>query len=197
MSLARFLEVLFQRGEVVFRKPPVVGPPRDAAALEVLTREYKRYRLDLPGRVPDLDPDTALHAAEVLRHACWFMLSREEDDDEVHARVGWQGTASTPMQHYSSDLTLRFAARVHRRAKALNPEDSLVQALEGTLRRRPLSGVLCGIEEPPIALEFGEHEGLMLLYAERFAAHPKEAWRPEGRAGEYVELVNERKGAAV
>lgn len=192
MSLARFLEVLFRRGEVVFRKPPIVGPPRDADALDILAREYKRYRLDLPGRVPDLDPDVALQAADVLRHACWFMLSREENDDEVHARVSWQGTASTPMQHYSADLTLRFAARVHRRAKALKPEDSLVRALEGMLRRRPLSGVLCDIEEPPIALEFGDHEGLMLLYAERFAAHPKEGWLPGGRPGEYVELVRER-----
>lgn len=192
MSLARFLHTLFVRGEVIFRKPPVVVTKHDTEASRVLETEYKRYALDLPGRLPPLHAETALKAAEVLRQACWLMLSHDEDDDQVKHLVEWPGVANTPAQHYSADLSLRFATRVHRRAKALNPGDALVRALEETLRRRPLSGVLCEIEEPPAELEFGDHEGLMLLYAERFAKNPKPGWQPQGRANEYVGLVRAR-----
>jgi hypothetical protein len=199
MSLARFLEVLFKRGQVVFRKKPLfkrIDQP-DPEALRVLESEYRRYALDLPGKAPALNAEVAYRAAVLLHDACWFLLSREEEDDEVLRRINWEGTASTPTQHFSSDLCLCFAKRVHRRAKALNPEDVLVKALEGVLRRRPLSGVLCDIDEPPAALEFGEHEGLLLLYAERLAAHPKPGWMPEGRAREYLELVQTRRRGSV
>ncbi|MCA8914718.1 MAG: hypothetical protein KDB90_04835 [Planctomycetes bacterium] len=192
--LDRFLNTLFTRGEVIFRKPPLAVPARDPDALRVLEDEYRRYVMDLPGAAPSFDPDTALKAAEVLRDACWFLLSHEEDDAEVARRIEWPGLAGTPGQHASADLTLRFAARVHRRAKALNPADALVRALENTLRRRPLSGVLCEIDAEPLTLDFGNHEGLMLLYAERLADHPKREWTPEGRGREYLELVLDRRG---
>ena len=45
-------------------------------------------------------------------------------------------------------------------------------------------------------LDFGGHEGLMLLYAERLARHEKPAWRPVGRPFEYVELVLRDLGRA-
>ena len=197
MSLARFLGILFTRGEVVFRKKPLferVDQPYPEV-VRVLEHEYQRYTLDLPGKPPALNADVAYRAAVLLHDACWFLLSRDEEDDDVLRRIQWEGTANTPAQHYSADLCLRFTERVHRRAKALNPEDVLVKSLEGVLRRRPLSGVLCNIDEPPHALEFGDHEGLMLLYAERLAVSPKPGWMPEGRAREYLELVQtQRRG---
>ncbi|MCB9895981.1 MAG: hypothetical protein H6839_16225 [Planctomycetes bacterium] len=192
--LDRFLNILFTRGEVIFRKPPLAVPARDPEALRVLEAEYRRYALDMPGTVPAFDADTALKAAEILRDACWFLLSHEEDDAEVARRLEWPGLASTPAQHVSADLTLRFAARVHRRAKALNPADALVRSLENTLRRRPLSGVLCEIDQAPLTLDFADHDGLMLQYAERLADNPKRDWTPDGRAREYLEFVLDRRG---
>jgi hypothetical protein len=189
--LDAFLTTLFGRGEVVFRTAPLKAPPRDPDALRVLEAEYARYAVDLPGRSPPLDADVALRAAEILRDACWFVLSHEEDIAEVERRVQWANVATTPAQHFSADLTLRFAARVHRRAKALNPTDALVRSLEHTLRRWPLSGVLCEIDDAPI-LQLPDHDGLLLLYAERLRANHKPAWTPQGRAREYCELVGGR-----
>ena len=72
---------------------------------------------------------------------------------------------------------------VHRRARALDPADALVGLLERVLRQWPLSGVLAGLDEGPTSpLDFGGHEGLMLLYAERLARGPSPSWRPSGRA---------------
>lgn len=197
MSLARFLGILFTRGEVVYRKKPLFerADTPDPEVLRVLENEYRRYKLDLPGKAPALNADVAVKAATLLHDACWFLLSHEEDDEEVLRRIQWEGTATRASQHFSADLTLRFAERVHRRGKALKPDDVLVKSLEGVLRRRPLSGVLCEIDDPPPALEFGDHEGLMLLYAERLAANPKPGWMPEGRAREYLELVQTRRRA--
>jgi hypothetical protein len=57
-----------------------------------------------------------------------------------------------------------------------------------------LSGVLSDVEdEPTTALEFGGHKGLMLLYAERWVRNEKQAWRPQGRGWEFVELVREKQ----
>ena len=83
MSLARFLEVLFKRGEVVFRKKPLFGrvDVPDPEALRVLESEYRRYVIDLPGKAPALNAEVAHRAGVLLHDACWFLLSREDEDD--------------------------------------------------------------------------------------------------------------------
>jgi len=189
MSIAPFLATLFERGEVLFRKRPLGLPGRDPEAIETLQREFDRYVLDQPGTAPPFDPEIALRAADAVRWACWFSVSREEDEAEVLQYVNIPGAATRPSEHFSADLTLRFLPRVHGRAKALQPEDALVRALESMLRRWPLSGVLCDIVEPPHALEFGQHEGLMLCYAQRSAARQRPGWEPTGKAAEYFDLV--------
>lgn len=189
MDLARFLEILFLRGEVVFRGPPVAPSPADASALNVLTFEYRRYLLDLPGDAPAFSPDVALRAAEVVRHACWFLLSRDEEPAEVHRALSQLGLPASATDHASADLTLRFLPRVHRRAKAADPADALVSSLETLLRRWPFSGVLCDIADPPYALDLHSHPGLHLEYAQRFVAHPRAGWEPDA---EYLALVRSR-----
>lgn len=192
MSIAPFLQILFERGEVVFRKPPAAMPFRDPDAMVILQREFDRYVLDLPGSAPPFDANVALRAADVLRWACWFSLSREEDPEGIEPRLDLPGRPSKPSEHFSADLSLRFLVRVHTRARALHPADVLVRALENTLRRWPLSGVLCDIADAPHGLDLGLHEGLMLFYAQRYAARPRPGWEPTGKAAQYLELVTRR-----
>jgi hypothetical protein len=57
--------------------------------------------------------------------------------------------------------------------------------------------MLSDVAEPPLApLDFGEHPGLLLLYAERLAANDRAAWRPvrPGPTWDYYELVIEEQG---
>lgn len=189
MSIAPFLATLFERGEVLFRKRPIGLSGRDPEAVETLQREFDRYVLDQPGSAPPFDPDVALRAADAVRWACWFSLSREEDEADVLQYVDVPGRATKPSEHFSADLTLRYLTRVHGRAKALQPEDALVRAVEAMLRRWPFSGVLCDITDPPMGLDLGQHDGLMLAYAQRFAQRQRPGWEPTGRAAEYLELV--------
>lgn len=186
MDLARFLEILFARGEVVFRRPPSPPAPGDVSALRFLESEYRRYLLDLPGDAPAFSPEVAVRAAEVVRHACWFLLSRDEEPTEVHRALSQLGLPASAADHASADLTLRFLPRVHRRAKAADPGDALVSSLETLLRRWPFSGVLCDVTDPPYALDLHSHPGLQLEYAQRFAAHPRAGWEPDP---EYLALV--------
>ena len=194
MSLADFLQPLFARGDVLFRKPPLAPPAVDADALRVLQSEFSRYLLELPGTPVPFAPEVAQRAATVTRDACWLLLSRQEDDDEVTRRVTMPGRAMSASEQLSADLTLRFLPRVHRRAKALYPADVLVRSLEDTLRRWPLSGVLCEIDDAPWPPEFHGHEGSMLLYAQRLSRNWRESWLPEGKAREYYQLVQARQG---
>src|SRR5207247_4672134 len=76
--------------------------------------------------------------------------------------------------HATADVVLRFVAGVHRRARAVEPAGALSVRLEELLRRWPLSGVLAEIDAAPLTpVEFGGHPGLLLQYAERFAARPR------------------------
>jgi hypothetical protein len=186
--LADFLQRLFADGVAHFRSPPGAAPRDDARPL--LEAAYAGYALDVAGPPVPFDAGTALAAAEVVRQACWLLVSRDEPEGEIDRRLRLPGPPASAGQHLSADLTLRYLAQVHRRAFALNPGDRLTAALTDLLRRWPLSGVLADVVEAPLVnLTFGGHDGLLLLYAERLAAHAKPAWVPPGRGAEFLDLV--------
>ncbi len=187
---------LFREGCAVLRKRPVPGAGREADVLAELEQAYAALVLEVGGSAIPFDRRTALTAAEFVWQACWFLVSHEEPDEEVRRRLHWPGLPSSPAQHLSADLVLRYLPGVHRRARALNAADCLAGLAADLLRRWPLSGVLSEVTEAPLAdLTFGGHDGLLLMYAERLADHEKPAWLPpEGRGREFVELVFRERG---
>jgi hypothetical protein len=51
------------------------------------------------------------------------------------------------------------------------------------------------VDDGPLTpTDFGEHPGLLLLYAERLAAHRKAAWVPDERGREHLKLVCDELG---
>src|SRR5262249_54286450 len=95
-----------------------------------------------------------------------------------------------PAAHLSADLTLRFLAPIHRRARGRDPADRLTSLLADILRRWPLSGVLADVEDEPLTSpDWGGHAGLWMLYAERLAQNEKPAWVPRESGLEFVQLV--------
>lgn len=166
-----------------------------SGALQLLSRAFERVRLDVAGPLIEFDPKAAVSAAEFLRQACWAMVCRNERAENLGRRLSLRvsprrALAST---HLSVDLTFRYLPQVLRRARGIDPDDVLVSIITDALCSWPLSGVLAEVDEPPAfqeSLEFDGHSGLMLLYAERLAAHDRPAWRPaEGTPLEYFELV--------
>ncbi len=196
MTLDLVMRQLFEEGSIVFSAVPEVpeGSARDGAR-EVLRDAYERYRLDIAGPPLDLEADLALQAAVYLVRACWFLVSYKEPGAEVERQLILPGPPRTPAQHLSADLLLRYLPAVHRRARARDRADLLTRCLERTLREWPLSGVLSDLTEAPVtALDFGGHSGLQLLYAERLAKNKRPAWVPDGRTGEYCDLVKHMTG---
>ena len=113
---------------------------------------------------------TALAAAEWTRRACWFLVSRGEPPGVVDRALGAPPAPRSAAEHLAADLTFRYLPAVHRRARAIDPGDVLALRLVEVLRRWPLSGSASDVEEGPTSpVDFGGHEGLMLLYAERLA----------------------------
>jgi hypothetical protein len=189
-ALAEFLRILLEEGRVVLRDPTAPGKARDAAAAELLRRAYATHRLAVAGPPLDFAEATALAAGELVRQACWFLVSHDQPPAVLEKRLVMPAAPRSPADHLSADLVLRYLAQVHRRARALDPADRLTTLLEAVLRRWPLSGVLSAVDEGPEApLDFGGHPGLQMLYAERLAWNEKPAWVPEGPGFEYVELV--------
>jgi hypothetical protein len=189
-ALAEFLQGLLYEGRVVLRNAPqpTSGRPGEAAAL--LGQAYATFQLQVAGPPVGFDEEVAFRAAELVRQACWFLVSRAQPAKDLEKVLVMPGPPRSPAQHLSADLCLRLLPQVHRRARALDPADRLPALLEDVFRSWPLSGVLAAVEEGPITpLDFGGHSGLWLLYAERLARNPKPAWVPDGPGREYVELV--------
>jgi hypothetical protein len=189
-ALAAFLQDILYEGRARLRDRPERSTQRDPEALAVLRQAFADHRLDVAGPLLELDEAVALGAAEFIRQAAWFLVSRDEPPEELDQPLGLPGPPRSATQHLSADLVLRLLPAIHRRARALDPTDRLTIRLAEVLRRWPLSGVLADVEEGPLTpLDFDDHPGLLLLYAERLAQHPKPAWMPEGLGREYVELV--------
>lgn len=194
-TLYEFLARLFKTGEIVFDRRPAPISAERAHDLRFLEDEFARYALSVPGTPVRFDATAALAASEMLRQAAWFLVSRDEPDEEVARLVEMRLAPENPAQHLSADMLLRFAPQLLKRARAIAPGDVLAQKLESNLRRWPLSGVLAEISEPPVTPPDFGHEGLALLYAERLAEHDKPNWAPQGAALELLQRVKEERGA--
>jgi hypothetical protein len=188
-SFEDFLRELLFEGRAVFRRKPGEGEA-EAGPLRVLEKAFERARREIAGpRIP-FDPQVSLAAAKIARRACWALVNRQQRPEDLVRSLRMPGAPTMASQHFSADLTLRFLPQIHQRARSIDPADVLVRAIADLLRNWPLSGVLADLEDgPETPIELGNHPGLLLLYAERFAEHPREAWKPVGRAAEYVELV--------
>jgi hypothetical protein len=193
-----FLEQLLTEGTVLLRTQPCLETDTLPQAERLLAAAYEDHRLDVAGPPIPFDAAAAIAAATQLWFACWFLLHR---GDPLNTMEKCLPTLSPPVsaaQHLSTDLVLRFAPQVQRRARTMEPSDVLTHRLEELLRRHPLSGVLSDIEEgPQTPIRLDDHPGLQLLYAERLVERVRPAWVPDGPAYAYVEMIFAERGLPV
>lgn len=189
--LAPLLRSLFDDGCIAFQAVPVFPcPDRDEAAA-VLAATFAIARLDVADPPIDFDPESAVACADFVIAASWYLVHRQVEPAEVERAMAKLPPPRSAGQHFSGDLTMRFAPQLYRRARAVSSNDVLTLRLAAELRAWPLSGVLSELDDPPsTALDFDGHDGLYLLYAERFTQRPREAWRPTGRGLEHLDLIH-------
>ena len=196
-DLCNFIEHLITEGKIRYAERPLTSREPEPAAVALLDKAFVSHRLQVAGPLIDFDAAVAVGAAELVRQAAWFLVSHEEPEAELEKHIRMPGPPSTAAQHLSADLMLRYLPQLHRRAVALSADDLLARKLATILREWPLSGVLSDIEEKPTgSLQFDDHPGLCMLYAERLARHEKPAWMPDGPAMEYVHWMRDEMGVA-
>src|SRR5437660_12244753 len=101
-AFVSFVQRLLSEGRVVLSEPPTAPDAderREAAAL--LRQAFDAHALDVAGPPPDFDADAACRAAEMAWLACWFLLSRGEEVEDV-ARLLPEPTAPTTPAHHLS-----------------------------------------------------------------------------------------------
>lgn len=198
MPLLDFITQLFVSGELVFREPPSAEVGDRAQLVRLLADQYDDHCLEVAGPSLPFQEETALAASHFVERACWFLVERSDTDECVEQNLRLPAPQS-PAEHLSADLLLRFLPLLHRRARAISPDDVLCVRLEQTLRAWPLSGVLADVPEGPLTPpDFDGHAGLLLLYAERLAEHEKREWLPGGGpAYETVQWVYHQLGKDV
>ena len=195
MSLLAFVTRLLTEGSARLAEPPrLLAGERDAVQA-VLHDAHRDAMLDVAGPPLPFLPHVGLRVAEWVARACWLLLHQGGTPAEVESSLPvFSPNPAVASEHATADVVLRFVVGVHRRARAADPSGALAVRLEEMLRRWPLSGVLADVEAAPLTpVDFGGHPGLLLLYAERFAARPRAAWLAEGPAREYLDLCLARR----
>jgi hypothetical protein len=194
----QFVRPLLEQGHALLRERPRITPADLPSVASFLAAAHAGARLDVAGPLLPFDEPAALAAAECVWWACWFLVNRNEPADDVERVLKLPLPPRSAAAHLSGDLLLRFLPAIHRRARALAPDDLLTRWCENLLRQWPLSGVLADIgEAPTTTLDFAGHPGLLLLYAERLADHLRPAWVPSGPGCQQVELVFAERGLRV
>jgi hypothetical protein len=185
-----FLVRLLEQGSVALASRPRMTDADRPAATSALSAAFRDHALDVAGPAIPFDPAAALAAAEFVGKACWFLVSRDEHPDDVGKSLIFAAPADSAAAHLSADVVLRFVPPLHRRARAMAPDDILTDSLAKVLREWPLSGALSDVAEGPLTPPtFAGHAGLLLLYAERLATRPRPRWVCEGAAWPYIELA--------
>ncbi|WP_435019037.1 hypothetical protein TA3x_001031 [Tundrisphaera sp. TA3] len=190
-SLDDFLRGLLDDGRAVLREPPGTDAEDLARASDRLVGAFAIHALDVAGPPIPFEPGTAVAIAAWFHRACWFLADRSAPAEDMERALALGLAPRTAGDHLSADVVLRLAPPLLRRALARDPGDRLAAVLMRTLIRWPLSGVLAGLDDGPgDPGDLGGHPGLGLLYAERFALRPREAWLPpSGPIRERVEWL--------
>jgi hypothetical protein len=193
-----FLVQLLERGRIAFRSAQAPHDRPTERDIAVLAEAFETLALSVAGPRIEFDPRVACAAAELVRQSSWALINHGDRLADLKRRLGMPGSPVTPSHHLSADLMLRYVPQILKRARGLDAFDPLVGLLARVLRRWPLSGASSDVEDGPLApLDFGDHPGLLLLYAERLMAHDRPSWRPDrsSPAWEYYELVLQERSA--
>ncbi len=193
--LESFLRPLFSTGVVRLEQAPQGDETPSPEALGLFRKAFQNESIDLAGPRLPFQEKVASAAARLVHQACWALVDRRGPAESLAAKLRLVCAKRGPEHHLSADITLRFLATVHRRARALDRDDPLAQIVADVLRAWPLSGVLADLVEGPTeTVDLGGHPGVWMLYAERLARRDRADWRPQGPALEIVELVLGKAG---
>ena len=168
-----FLSGLLREGRIVFRRSPDRGPGASEGAIDLLARAYEDDRRNVAGPAIPFDAAVAFEAGELVRQACWALVNRGERVEELEppaddARPP-RGPRSTCRPTWCCGICPRSTAGPGRSTRRTRWWRCSAGSC-GNGRSRACSSDLD--EGPTTPPDLAGHQGLMLLYAERFAGRP-------------------------
>ena len=175
MTVARFVESLFTEGRVrvgasVGRNGRLNHPSADdlEETKSVLKEMELSYRANLPGDPPKVSEKALLWGAATTFYASSFLAYRDAGEDVMRLALSANCPENpSPSVCYSVDLTFRFLPDLVRLARAVSPNDPLVDALTTLARQWPLSSVGIAHVGPVDVTPFLDDDCLLQIYADR------------------------------
>lgn len=185
-SFVQWLIRVLEHGESIQGGPPEFKPSDRDKIISILTESYQKYSLEIAGPPVEFNERLALKASIFLASACWALVS-----DDVKIIPTWEQSPESVSDHLSVDLLFRFLPGVLKRSRLRDPDCKLCQTLVEVLCNWPLSGILADLEDKPATdLQFFNHYGTQMLFAERLLSINRVEWVPkDGTSLQVAELV--------
>ena len=140
--LAEFTESLFLDARAVVAEWQLPSPDDLAVTTSVIQRVHKIAAAEAPSSAPKLDTAAALWGVTTMYWCSSVFVDRASIETQLPASLADdepQGT--TPRQHWSTDLGLRFLPSLIQRSERIAKDDPLGITLLGIASRWPLSAI--------------------------------------------------------
>ncbi|WP_316793772.1 hypothetical protein [Pedobacter frigoris] len=141
-------------------------------ARQFLGSEYKDESQSYPYDIPDFDSDAALWGARVVYVAAQLLLFRQHKSENLKDLISDFSQAPTPAMMLSADLCMRFLPDILHQLKYIDPEDVLIDLLEGILRKWHYSAVAYPLDCNNMSFEnLDQDQCFLQLYLNRIVEY--------------------------
>lgn len=147
------------------------------ATLDFLKNAYAAEQVNYPFLSPGFNEEAAIWAAEVVYLSAQLILYRKDKPIDLQKLIPAETLACNSSTILSADLCLRFLPDMITELKIIDPEDKLIEILEGILKKWHYSGVnfeqdLTELDLEPVLA----NQCLKQLYADRIVLYKQKKW---------------------
>ena len=163
-----------------------------ASAKELLIEVDAIARLHAPSSAPQLNIESSLWAARVMRYCCRMLVDRVETQTDLPKSLAEQPSLDSAQNHWSIDLIFRSWWDLVSRAKKLSSNDPLNQTIDSVTRNWPLAAVGTNTNFDTSQLDtIWNHDCLRRLLVDRIVRRQDKELIKDERFANAVQRVNE------
>ncbi len=196
MNFPNFLKALFHSGKIDL--PHIIPPITEAEELEaalILENEYERFVQDTYHPIPAYHSKAAMWSAKYIYRTAFALLLRDKTPKELKEMLLPYKGRTTPSTIISIDICMKSLPDLMMVARGIAPNDPLIQILNATCHKWPLSTIRIKQTNPSNLTQVKKDDSLFNIYLDRIIRfRRKDLWKKDE---DLQEKIKERIGESI